>query len=310
MTILRFGGILFLNLVLDEVCIKGVEVKKEGPFMVFTVTSQQIGVNCCVLIGVNTIDEVYPDPVRIVAIGRNVEELLANPENDEWLSISAELCGGTHISNTREAKAFALLSEEGTAKGIRRVTAVTRDYAFEAIEKAAELEEEVDQASKLEGNQLEQKVTSLNGQVESAAISRAKKAGLKAKISILQSQVIKYKKKIGKENICKAVEAVINAAEVAISEEKAFCISHVRVGLDTVAICEAVVKTMKEKKMAVMVFSTDEQSNKTLVCAGVPGKSDKSEHLKVEEWLMAGPDIKHVDEAINVAKSFASLKLG
>ncbi|KAL6533576.1 hypothetical protein OROMI_027688 [Orobanche minor] len=274
--------------------------------------------------------EVYPDPVRIVAIGRNVEELLANPENDEWLSISAELCGGTHISNTREAKAFALLSEEGTAKGIRRVTAVTRDYAFEAIEKAAELEEEVDQASKLEGNQLEQKVTSLNGQVESAAISRAKKAGLKAKISILQSQVIKYKKKIGKENICKAVEAVINAAEVAISEEKAFCISHVRVGLDTVAICEAVVKTMKEKKMAVMVFSTDEQSNKTLVCAGVPGKSDKSEHLKVEEWLMAalepiggrggrgkgglaqgqGPDIKHVDEAIDVAKSFASLKLG
>ncbi|KAL6533574.1 hypothetical protein OROMI_027689 [Orobanche minor] len=79
-----------------------------------------------------------------------------------------------------------------------------------------------------------------------------------------------------------------------------------------------------------MVFSTDELSNKTLVCAGVPEKSDKSEHLKVEEWLMAalepidgrggrgkggliqgqGPDIKHVDEAINDAKSFASLKLG
>ncbi|KAL4583030.1 hypothetical protein LXL04_007594 [Taraxacum kok-saghyz] len=94
---------------------------------------------------------------------------------------------GTHISNTREAKAFALLSEEGIAKGIRRVTAVTTDYAFEAIKKAAELEEEVNQASKLEGNALEQKVTSLNGQVESAAIPSAKKADLKAKISILQS---------------------------------------------------------------------------------------------------------------------------
>ena len=63
---------------------------------------------------------------------------------------------GTHISNTREARAFALLSEEGIAKGIRRVTAVTTEYAFEAIKKAAELEQEVDQASTLEGNLLEQ----------------------------------------------------------------------------------------------------------------------------------------------------------
>ncbi|XP_024966283.1 alanine--tRNA ligase [Cynara cardunculus var. scolymus] len=273
--------------------------------------------------------EVYPDPVRIVAIGRKVEDLLADPENEEWLSISAELCGGTHITNTREAKAFALLSEEGIAKGIRRVTAVTTDYAFEAMKKASELEQEVDQASKLEGALLEQKVTSLNGQVESAAIPTAKKADLKAKISILQNQVIKAKKKIAEENIRKAVEAATKAAEVASSEGKAFCISHVGVGSDTTAIREAVVKVMEQKGLAVMVFSTDEQSKKALVCAGVPEKGESSNRLKVLEWLKAalkplegkggggkgglaqgqGPDIKHVDEAIDVAKSFAALKL-
>lgn len=63
---------------------------------------------------------------------------------------------GTHISNTREAKAFALLSEEGIAKGIRRVTAVTTDYASKALELASLLEQEVNEASKLEGSLLEQ----------------------------------------------------------------------------------------------------------------------------------------------------------
>ncbi|XP_022881094.1 alanine--tRNA ligase-like [Olea europaea var. sylvestris] len=103
--------------------------------------------------------EVYPDPVRVVSIGRKVEDLLANPENEEWLSISAELCGGTHISNTREAKAFALLSEEGIAKGIRRVTAVTTDYAFKAMELASSLEQEVNEASETEGSVLEQVIS-------------------------------------------------------------------------------------------------------------------------------------------------------
>ncbi|GKC93563.1 alanine--tRNA ligase, partial [Tanacetum coccineum] len=191
--------------------------------------------------------EVYPDPVRIVSIGRKVDELLADPENKEWASISAELCGGTHISNTREARAFALLSEEGIAKGVRRVTAVTTEYAFEAIKKAAELEQEVDQASILEGNLLEQKVTSLNGQVESAAIPTAKKADLKAKLSILQNQVIRNKRRIAEENIRNAVASVTAAAEAAIAEGKAFCISHVGVGSDTAAIREAAVKVMEEK---------------------------------------------------------------
>ncbi|KAI7993481.1 Alanine--tRNA ligase [Camellia lanceoleosa] len=41
---------------------------------------------------------------------------------------------GTHLSNTQEAKVFAVLSEEGIAKGIRRVTAVTTDSASKALE--------------------------------------------------------------------------------------------------------------------------------------------------------------------------------
>ncbi|KAE8654796.1 Alanine--tRNA ligase [Hibiscus syriacus] len=99
--------------------------------------------------------EVYPDPVRVVAIGKKVEDLLADPENKEWSSISSELCGGTHITNTREARAFALLSEEGIAKGVRRITAVTTESALKAMELGEQLLKEVDDASKLEVSLLE-----------------------------------------------------------------------------------------------------------------------------------------------------------
>ncbi|KAK6118528.1 hypothetical protein DH2020_047728 [Rehmannia glutinosa] len=257
--------------------------------------------------------EVYPDPVRVVAIGRKVEDLLANPENEEWLSISAELCGGTHISNTREAKAFALLSEEGIAKGIRRLTGVTMDCAFKALDLAFTLEQEVDEASHTEGSILEQKVASLNSRVEGASIPSAKKADLKSKLSVLQ----------------KAIELAIQTAEGASSNGKAYCISLVDVGADTAAIREAVVKVMEQKGMAIMVFSRDEKVNKAFVCAGVPEQDGKYRQLNVTEWLKKvldlisgkggggkgglaqgqGSDVSRIEAAMDVAESFAAMKL-
>ena len=62
--------------------------------------------------------EVYPDPVRVVKVGDDC---------------SVEFCGGTHISNTAEAEAFVLTEETAVAKGIRRITALTRGAAVKAI---------------------------------------------------------------------------------------------------------------------------------------------------------------------------------
>ncbi|KAJ6682416.1 ALANYL-TRNA SYNTHETASE [Salix koriyanagi] len=273
--------------------------------------------------------EVYPDPVRVVSIGRKVEDLLANPENEEWLSTSAELCGGTHITNTQEAKAFALLSEEGIAKGIRRITAVTTDGAFKAMELARALEQEVDEASKADGCLLEKKVASLKTRVDSALIPAAKKADIRAKISVLQIKVRKAQKKIAEENMQKAVEVATEMAEVASSDGKAFCISHVDVGLDAAAVREAVLKVLEQKGISAMVFSTDETTNKVVVCAGVPEKLDKGKGLEVSEWLTTalgplkgrcgkgkgglatgqGTDASHLDEAIGLATTFAQMKL-
>ncbi|KAL9296296.1 hypothetical protein ACSQ67_022192 [Phaseolus vulgaris] len=272
--------------------------------------------------------EVYPDPVRVVSIGQKVEDLLADPENEKWLSISSELCGGTHISNTREAKAFALLSEEGIAKGIRRITAVTTDRAYDAMKVADEFEQQVDDASKLDGSLLEEKVSSFKSNVETLSIPAAKKADIKNKIARLQDQVRKAQKQVAEENKRKAVIITAEKAELAASNGKAFCISRVDVGLDVAAVREAVTKAMDQKGLSVMVFSTDESTNKAVICAGVPEKGDKGK-LDVSEWLSnalgplkgrcgkgkgglatgQGTDAARVKEAMDLAEKFASVKL-
>ncbi|GLJ05753.1 hypothetical protein SUGI_0024580 [Cryptomeria japonica] len=42
--------------------------------------------------------------VRVVSIGRHFEVLFVDPNNLLWASFSTKFCGGTHLSNTQEAK--------------------------------------------------------------------------------------------------------------------------------------------------------------------------------------------------------------
>jgi len=87
--------------------------------------------------------EKYPNPVRVVSIGKDVEELVANPSNPEWEQYSIEFCGGTHLSKTMDARSFTIIKEDPLAKGVRRLECLTGAEAVEAIARAEAFEKDV-----------------------------------------------------------------------------------------------------------------------------------------------------------------------
>jgi alanyl-tRNA synthetase len=78
--------------------------------------------------------ERYPDPVRVVAVGIDIDALLAEPTKDWGALYSIEFCGGTHLRKTGAAKGYVTLSEQGIAQGVRRIVGATGAEAQAAIE--------------------------------------------------------------------------------------------------------------------------------------------------------------------------------
>ena len=83
--------------------------------------------------------EKYPDPVRVISIGEEIDQLISNPLNTKWAENSIEFCGGTHLKNTNQAEDFVIVEESGIAKGIRRVVGLTRSNAKSARDRAADI---------------------------------------------------------------------------------------------------------------------------------------------------------------------------
>src|SRR5262245_32933385 len=76
--------------------------------------------------------EKYPDPVRVIMIG-------ADQPADVTAEMSVEFCGGTHLARTSQAGLFKIVSQENVAKGVRRVTAVTGQRAFDFVQEMSDV---------------------------------------------------------------------------------------------------------------------------------------------------------------------------
>ncbi|KAF7326396.1 Alanine--tRNA ligase [Mycena venus] len=151
--------------------------------------------------------ENYSDPVRVVSIGRSLDEILADIENSEWRNFSVELCGGTHVPNTAQIENFVIIEESGVAKGIRRITAVTGSEARNAIGVAVELDARL---SRFEGvsapNVAELKT--LTAEITQANISVVKKNEFKERLTLLRKSMQKRLKDSQNEYLKAGVSVV------------------------------------------------------------------------------------------------------
>jgi alanyl-tRNA synthetase len=86
--------------------------------------------------------EKYDDNVRVLTMG----------------DFSTELCGGTHASRTGDIGLFRILSESGTAAGIRRIEAVTGEGAIATLHQQNDLLQDVAHQVKGDSNNLTDKV--------------------------------------------------------------------------------------------------------------------------------------------------------
>ena len=230
--------------------------------------------------------ETYPNPVRVVAVApASIKEMIMVPQDSRWNSYSVEFCGGTHMKNTAEALGFVLLSEEGIAKGVRRITGVTMKDAAIATAAASDFEAKVAEASKLDGLDLEAKLKLLTVELEGLSISAAKKIQLRETLGTYGKQVVAWKKNHAAEQTAKFCDLVV---EVAQSTEGIKVVVRCDFGVDgkvAKAITTAYGKKVKGK--ALLLVSADEGADRFMVVAFAPkGMKDIDCHA----WVVAATE--------------------
>lgn len=270
--------------------------------------------------------EVYPDPVRVVSLGYDVNDIVHDVSNPKWGDTSIEFCGGTHVAKTGDIKNFVILEESGIAKGIRRIVAVTGEEAQQASKVADEFKIKIDNISKLQGAELDSALKQVSKELDASDISSLKKSEYRETLNELRKAFNDSDRARKAAQTKEVIDVINNYFEK--NPNSPYIIKLLNVGSNTKAIAGGIshCKTNLKDKAAYL-FSVDETSSRVAhnCIVGMP-LVDKG--LKAADWAKAvsesvggksggkddaaqgsGTNVNEIDNALRVAEQFAKLKL-
>eukprot|EP01084_Bolivina_argentea_P131522 232132_1 len=231
--------------------------------------------------------ERYPINVRVVSIGIEPKILLNSPKDKKWFDYSVELCGGTHLNNTKEAENFIFLSDIPLSAGIRRIICVTGKGAKRAIQDANELCDDFKYANELdEGPILTKQLRFLSGKLESSKIDAVIKMKLRKDFEVLNEKDKQWNFKLKKLRKQKVIDMI---GKINVKKDKKYIIKRVDVGLDKKALKEGVKKFYKNKEnicVPIMLISCHPNGvkNKIMIYGKVPSE-ELNKGIHCGKWV-------------------------
>ncbi|KAI3378469.1 hypothetical protein SNEBB_007219 [Seison nebaliae] len=279
--------------------------------------------------------ETYPDPVRVVSVGKSIDELMANPKDKENFNYAIEFCGGTHLHNSEDIGNFVILNEEAIAKGIRRITAVSLIEGRRCMERNEEIQKIINNCTmkwkqmKLRDmkslNDMKKEIIGCQTIVDNSLISYWLKLNLRNTLKTVRKEVDSVEKQLKTDELNKLIKDLKedysrkNSSNVFVKE-----IPH---SLDTKSLndCCKQLKSMR-KDLNIVLISNDQLSNKCVAIASVEDGSKSK--LKANNWLkcvsekygcrgggketsaqVSGKYIGEIDNCVNQLKQFAFASL-
>lgn len=270
--------------------------------------------------------EKYPDVVRVVSIGVPVEQLLADPTNDEWMRYSVEFCGGTHVKRTGEIGRFRLVEESAVAKGIRRVVGVTGEKAAAAEQHAVEVMRLLAAASQADDADLPALLAEINAKLNQSEMPVVEKAHLRTDLSHLQERAKKAAKEAAKTG---AADASARADELLAGAAKAGGVTIIAGELPgaTADQLRAACDSLRARAGSAAVLLASDEGGKVMLMAAmtpdVVGKGVKAGDLikeiapivggkgggRPEMAQGGGPDAGRIGDAVKAAKAWLAGRL-
>ena len=231
--------------------------------------------------------EKYPDPVRVVAIGVPLDDVLADPGAAKWRGFSIELCGGTHLADTSGAARFVITHEQALASGVRRITARTGPDALAAEAAGEGLQARAEHAGSLSDDDLATEIDEIITQLDELDTAVVARNRVRALLEPLRQRV----KAIGKAHQARSRAGAVDEARNIAAQGSGPIIVERLSETDRNNLLSAMdVIRARHAEAGVMLLGADEVEARVVIVARVPQTLiDKG--LKAGDWVRRAAEV-------------------